>query len=159
MKLQRFFILILAFCLTGCAFGGIIQEATEPPVQSSLPTAQTEPSATIETAPTEVPTVPPETHPPETAPLPVIVQPEPDDEDFVKVKTYLPDIVVDLRYATWNNFTNQKIYDFTDAWLRYGTVKKLISVQEELQQSGLYLKIWVLIIVCSSSFVGALHMQ
>lgn len=142
MKPQRFFILFLAFCLTGCSFGRIIQEATLPPVQSPLPTAQTEPSATIETVPTEVPTVPPETEPAETIPLPVIVQPEPDDEDFVKVKTYIPDIVVDLRYATGNNFTNQKIYDFTDAWLRYGTVKKLISVQEELQQSGLYLKIW-----------------
>lgn len=70
------------------------------------------------------------------------VFPEPADNDFVKITDYLPDCVVELRYATENNFTGQQIYDFSDAWLRYGTVKKLILVQEELQAAGLYLKIW-----------------
>ncbi len=28
-------------------------------------------------------------------------------------------------FETENNFTGVKIYDFTDAYLRYGTVKKL----------------------------------
>lgn len=51
-------------------------------------------------------------------------------------------MVIDLRYATDNNFTGQVIYDFTDVYLRYGTVKKLILVQDELKESGLYLKIW-----------------
>ena len=54
---------------------------------------------------------------------------EPTDEDFVRVTDYIPNIVVDLRYATDNNFTGQKIYDFTDVWLRLGTVKKLMLVQ------------------------------
>lgn len=67
---------------------------------------------------------------------------EPTDEDFVRVTDYISNIVVDLRYATDNNFTGQKIYDFTDVWLRLGTVKKLILVQEELEQSDLYLKVW-----------------
>ena len=67
---------------------------------------------------------------------------EPTDEDFVRVTDYIPNIVVDLRYATDNNFTGQKIYDFTDVWLRLGTVKKLMLVQEELEQSDLYLKVW-----------------
>ena len=71
-----------------------------------------------------------------------MIQPEPSDDDFVLVSTYIPDVFVDLRYSTELNFTNQKIYDFTDAWLRYGTVKKLIPVQEHLKQNGLYLKIW-----------------
>lgn len=70
-----------------------------------------------------------------------MVQPVQSDEDFVPVKTYIPDVFVDLRYATKFNFTNQKIYDFTNAWLRYGTVKKLILVQNELKQMGLRLKI------------------
>lgn len=150
MKRQKLFILFLAFCLTGCSFGGSIQEATAPHIATTLPPTQTEQPLTVETtAPTEVPATPPETEPAATAPtqnetIPpqVIVQPEPNDEDFVNVKTYIPDIVVDLRYSTENNFTNQKIYDFTDVWLRYGTVKKLILVQEELKQSGLCLKIW-----------------
>ncbi len=39
-------------------------------------------------------------------------------------------------YATDNNFTGVRIYDFTDAYLRYGTVKKLANVQKELKEQG-----------------------
>lgn len=71
---------------------------------------------------------------------------EPDmqvaDETFVNVKVYLPDIFVELKYATTDNFTGQKIYDFSDAYLRFGTVKKLMQVQEQLKQGGFSLKIW-----------------
>ena len=49
---------------------------------------------------------------------------------------------MELRYATENNFTGVKIYDFTEAYLRYGTVKKLAQVQKELKQQGYSLKIW-----------------
>lgn len=68
--------------------------------------------------------------------------PEPEDTDFVKVRDYIPDILVDLRYATDNNFTGKVIYDFTDAYLRYGTVKKLLNAQETLKSEGYCLKIW-----------------
>lgn len=66
----------------------------------------------------------------------------PDDDDFVEIKTYIPDIVLELKYAGTDNFTGQKIYDFTDAYLRYGTVKKLMQVQDELREKGLFLKVW-----------------
>jgi D-alanyl-D-alanine dipeptidase len=69
-------------------------------------------------------------------------KPEPADTDLVRVIDYAPDIAVDLRYATAENFTGQVIYDFTDAYLRYGTVKKLISAQETLAEQGYGLKIW-----------------
>ena len=49
---------------------------------------------------------------------------------------------MELRYTTENNFTGVKIYDFTEAYLRYGTVKKLAQVQKELKQHGYSLKIW-----------------
>lgn len=65
-----------------------------------------------------------------------------DDADFVKVKDYIPNIVIDLKYATTDNFTGCQIYDFEEAYLRYGTVKKLMLVQEELNKEGLSLKIW-----------------
>ena len=55
---------------------------------------------------------------------------------------YIPTITQDLRYATENNFTGQKIYDFTQVYLRWGTVKKLMDVSRELEAQGLYLKIW-----------------
>lgn len=47
----------------------------------------------------------------------------PAPEDFVRVTDWIPDIYTDLRYAADNNFTGQAIYDFSDAYLRYGTVQ------------------------------------
>lgn len=68
---------------------------------------------------------------------------EPDnDEVFVKVTDYIPTIHVELKYATTDNISGQVIYDFTDAYLRYGTVKKLAKVQEQLLAQGYSLKVW-----------------
>lgn len=72
----------------------------------------------------------------------ITTEKEPEDDEYVIVKKYIPDIYVELRYATENNFTGVKIYDFTEAYLRYGTVKKLAQVQKELKQQGYSLKIW-----------------
>lgn len=68
--------------------------------------------------------------------------PKREPSDFVRVRDYIPDIVTDLKYATSNNFTGAVIYDFTDVYLRYSTVLKLMDVQAELRQQGLRLKIW-----------------
>ncbi len=68
--------------------------------------------------------------------------PEPADDELVAVADYIPDIVVELRYGGTNNFTGQVIYDFQEAYLRYGTVKKLAQVQQALKGQGLGLKIW-----------------
>lgn len=72
----------------------------------------------------------------------ITTEKEPEDDEYVLVKKYIPDIYVELRYATENNFTGVKIYDFTEAYLRYGTVKKLAQIQKELKQQGYSLKIW-----------------
>lgn len=70
------------------------------------------------------------------------ILPEPADGDFVKITDYISDIEVELMYATDNNFTGQRIYDFDEAYLCYGTVKKLAKVQAELKELGFRLKIW-----------------
>ena len=72
----------------------------------------------------------------------ITTEKEPEDDEYVLVNKYIPDIYVDLMYATDNNFTGVRIYDFTDAYLRYGTVKKLANVQKELKEQGYSLKIW-----------------
>ena len=64
------------------------------------------------------------------------------DSDFVRINDYIPDLTVDLKYATAYNFTGEVIYDFTDAWLRYGTVKKLAEVQSALTAQGYRLMVW-----------------
>lgn len=122
MKVYKLFIVLLCLCLAGCSFAESTPSATSLPDEATISTSVQ--SAT------------------DTVTLPTIVQPEPVEEDFVKVTTYIPDVVVDLRYATQNNFTGQQIYEFADVWLRYGTVKKLLLVQEELKQNGYGLKIW-----------------
>ena len=137
--------IVLSFGLAGCALAGMLQEPTNrTDATLSTGTPQTDQSTTAASSTTDpsvlqLPTTEPSQS--ETT-LPVIVQPEPRDEDFVKVVMYIPDVIVDLRYSTENNFIKQKIYDFTDVWLRYGTVKKLMLVQEELKQHGCVLKIW-----------------
>ena len=129
---------LLALCLCGCS---IVPQLAEPTVaattEKTLPpqtTACTVPETTEATLPEE--TQPIET-PAQTEPLP-----EPEDHEFVKIKDYIPDIVVELRYATDNNFTGQQVYQFTEAYLRYGTVKKLQQAQEIFRSQGVYLKIW-----------------
>lgn len=102
------------------------QTCLPPPTESGLPETmpETKPQESALPAPTET------------------AAPEPQDMDFVLVKDYIPDVVIDLAYATENNFTKTVIYDFSDCYLRYGTVKKLMQVQEKLKESGFRLKIW-----------------
>ena len=93
-----------------------------------------------QTVPATAGTAPAQTLPPET--LPETAAPEPSPSDFVRVLDYIPSARQELMYATADNFTGQVIYDFSDAYLRYGTVKKLAAVSADLAELGLSLKIW-----------------
>lgn len=62
--------------------------------------------------------------------------------DYVNVAEYIPNIIIDLKYATTDNFTGQVIYDFNNAYLRYGTVVKLADAEAELESLGYRIKIW-----------------
>lgn len=70
------------------------------------------------------------------------IKEEPKDEELVKILDYIPDIVIDLKYATEENFTGVVIYESDEALLRYGTMKKLEKAQEELKKLGYKLCIW-----------------
>ena len=117
---KRMCVLFLALLLAGCSK----EVVTEPPA--------------VEAGPTEL--VQMETLPIQTQPqtLPEV----PEDTEFVRVADYIPGIYQELLYATDRNFTGQVIYDFQDAYLRYGTVKKLKAVSDDLAEMGIYLKIW-----------------
>lgn len=144
MKIWKLSAIMLAICLAGCAFHGAKPEETTIPEQPSASVSRqqtetidpvTEATRVSESSETDPPVV-------ETTQPQQIAFPEPEDADFVPVLAYIPDIVVDLRYASENNFTGQKIYGFSQVWLRYGTVKKLMQVQEALKERSLGLKIW-----------------
>ena len=96
--------------------------------------------ATLQTEPAVPDTEPPETVPETQAPT---EPPAPEsDAVFVRVLDYIPTACQELKYATEDNFTGQVIYSFEDAYLRYGTVKKLQNVSRDLAELGLYIKIW-----------------
>ena len=61
---------------------------------------------------------------------------------LVSVLQYNSNIVVDLRYATNNNFTKKQIYDKSICLLQEKTLKKLISANEEFNSLGYKIKIW-----------------
>lgn len=109
---KRLLCLLLTFLMTGCGREVAVAAA---------------PAATVPTM---------------TVPAPETGAAEPSDGDFVRILDYIPTARQELPYATAENFTGQVIYDFEDAYLRYGTVKKLKAVSNDLAQMGMYLKIW-----------------
>ncbi len=62
--------------------------------------------------------------------------------DLVEVKKIIPNVVLDVRYATTNNFTGQKLYDGDRAFLHRAVAKKLGAAQKEFNQMGFGLKIY-----------------
>ncbi len=103
-------------------------------------TMQTERRAEETTAVTETMIATEATMPTEPELLAVLVKPK--DTDFVRVTDYIPNVITELKYHTHDNFTGQVIYEFEDVFLRYGTVRKLQAVVQELEQQGLGIKIW-----------------
>ena len=134
MRKKIWLFAILATLLAGCVHTEPVQ--TEAPTQVPAVTQtvlSTQPTTEL---PTELPTVPPTELPTEAPTEP------PEDTELVRVADYIPGIREKLMYATEDNFTGQKIYDFYNAYLRYGTVKKLAAVCEELAQQGVGILIW-----------------
>ena len=62
--------------------------------------------------------------------------------DIVDMKEVNPRIIVDMRYATENNFAKKRLYDSNNCFLRKPTAIKLDAVQKELETMNLGLKVW-----------------
>lgn len=62
--------------------------------------------------------------------------------DFVDIQQIIPSVVLDIKYATTDNFTRTKLYDSSKAFLRRGTADKLKKVADEVEIKGYCLKIW-----------------
>ena len=128
---------LLLLPLAACADRGKAVEPTVEPVETALPISsrgRPEPSAPeAEAAPASA------------APVPVRITgttAELEDTELVCVSDCLPEVFIELRYSTSDNFTGQAIYPFSDAWLRYGTVRKLAEAQKLLGEYGYALKLW-----------------
>ena len=62
--------------------------------------------------------------------------------DLVEVKKLIPNVVLDIRYATTNNFTGQKLYESNRTFLRRAVAEKLRAAQREFNRAGVGLKIY-----------------
>ena len=63
-------------------------------------------------------------------------------KDLIDVEKYIPGIIIDLQYATKNNFTGVALYKYPKAYLHIEPVKELKKIEDELQYKGLTLKIF-----------------
>ena len=61
---------------------------------------------------------------------------------LIDIKHYIPEIVLDIRYATTDNFTKEQIYTLAKAFLRRPVADSLKKVQMELSKIGLGLKVF-----------------
>jgi len=122
-------LLLMLLVLPGCKKQAYFEDI--PPVTTAIPETTLPPET--------VPAIP-ETTVPET--VPVLPELPASDEVFVRVLDYIPMASQELMYASENNFTGQVIYDFEDAYLRWGTVKKLQLVSRDLEELGFSIKIW-----------------
>ena len=67
----------------------------------------------------------------------------PSDSDFVDIKSVDPTILVELRYATPNNFTRRPLYRADmPAMVRLSVARRLAVAQKFLEKRGYGLKIW-----------------
>jgi D-alanyl-D-alanine dipeptidase len=62
--------------------------------------------------------------------------------DLVDVQALSPDIRLDMRYATADNFTHHKIYPVAKCYLRRPVAERLARVQAALARDGLGLKVF-----------------
>lgn len=70
------------------------------------------------------------------------INPSSISAELVDIQSFLPQVQVDLKYATADNFTGQIVYDFTHCLVLKEVAIQLGKVQEELESQGLGLKIW-----------------
>jgi zinc D-Ala-D-Ala dipeptidase len=64
------------------------------------------------------------------------------DNELVNLEKYISGVVLDIRYATANNFTKEKIYNLPRAYARKPVAEALKKIQADLKSKGLGLKIF-----------------
>ncbi len=62
--------------------------------------------------------------------------------DFVDVAKVIPDAVIDMRYATADNFTKQKVYPSATCKLRRTVAERLAKAASTLRKQGRRLLVW-----------------
>ena len=61
---------------------------------------------------------------------------------FVNIKSLSNDFILDMKYATADNFLKQAVYDCGECYLREATAKALLAAQKEFVKRGYSLKLF-----------------
>jgi D-alanyl-D-alanine dipeptidase len=64
------------------------------------------------------------------------------EKELVNLEKFVPGIVLDIRYATTNNFTGEKIYNLSRAYARKPVAEALKKAQAEFKKAGVGIKIF-----------------
>lgn len=64
------------------------------------------------------------------------------DKELIDLEKSIPGLVLDIRYATTNNFTGEKIYNIAKAYARKPLAEALKKIQSQLEPLGLGIKIF-----------------
>lgn len=64
------------------------------------------------------------------------------DNELINLESYVPNVVLDIRYATTNNFTGEQIYQVARAYARKQVADALKSAQKEFNDKGVGIKIF-----------------
>ena len=80
--------------------------------------------------------------PNQSAPESIFMSQLPSWARLVDIRTVNPNIRLDIRYATANNFLKRKLYSTAKCALRSSVAQKLAIVQTDLEKIGLGLKVY-----------------
>jgi zinc D-Ala-D-Ala dipeptidase len=64
------------------------------------------------------------------------------NNELIDLEAFIPKLVLDIRYASANNFTGEQIYNIPKAFARKPVAEALLRIQEDLNEQGLGLKIF-----------------
>lgn len=81
-------------------------------------------------------------NPPQTPPNIQDYNQVPTQERLIDIQSVNPNIRLDMRYATANNFLKRKLYSAPRCLLRSDAAQRLSKVQKDLEEMGLGLKVY-----------------
>jgi len=64
------------------------------------------------------------------------------DNELINLEKFIPDVVLEIGYATTSNLTGEKVYNLPRAYARKPVAEALKKIQADLKRKGLGLKIF-----------------
>ena len=126
---MKMLILAVLFFLSNCT------QKKQPASQQPAPPVPIAPAKdTIAPAPPKPPAPPVAEQPP--------APPDPDTTEWTELNRLDPTILLDLRYATTNNFVSEKMYDCPRCFLRPEVAKAVLAAHKSLKKKGFGLKMY-----------------